>query len=429
MKTVFRTLQYRNFRLFFAGQSISLIGTWMQQVAMGWLVYRLTNSPFLLGVVGFSSQIPTFIISPFAGVAVDRWSRHRIIIITQTLSMIQALILAVLTLKGIIAVWHIIALGVLLGCVNALDIPARQSFVVEMVEKKENLANAIALNSLTFNAARLVGPSIAGFLIAIAGEGVCFLVNSVSFLAVIASLFAMNTPRGATRARDSHIMEGLKEGFLYAFGFAPMRFILLLLGVVSLMGSSCMVLLPVFARDVLKGGPDTLGFLTASSGIGALAATLYLASRRSVVGLGRMIPVASSVFAVSLVIFSLSHMLIVSLLLLVLAGFGMMTHMAASNTILQTIADDDKRGRVMSFYTMSFMGMAPLGSLLSGFLASRIGATNTLIIGSVVCFLASIIFAGKLPLLRKLIHPIYRKIGILPEVASGIGSASPMVSR
>ena len=426
IETIFRTLRYRNFRLFFAGQSVSLIGTWMQIIAMSWLVYRLTNSPFLLGVVGFLSQIPSFILSPFAGVAADRWNRHRILIITQTLSMIQAFILAILTITHTINIWHVVILSTILGCVNSLDIPARQSFIVEMVEKRENLGNAIALNSLMFNAARLVGPSIAGVIIAFSGEGVCFFINGVSFLSVIASLLAMNVRPHRIKPVSRRIREELKEGIVYVLGFPPIKFILSLLGLISVMGMSYAVLMPVFVRDILKGGPGTFGMLMASSGIGALAATAYLASRKSVIGLSRMIPIASSVFALGLVVFSLSRNILLSSLLLVIIGFGFMAHMAVSNIILQTIVDDDKRGRVMSFYTMAFMGTAPLGSLLAGILASRIGATNTLIIGGVCCLAGSIVFAGKLPAMRKFIHPIYKKMGIIPEVASGITAATGM---
>lgn len=421
---LFRALKYRNFRLFFAGQSVSLIGTWMQAIAMSWLVYRMTNSAFMLGVVGFSSQIPTFIVSPFAGPIADRFNRHKILVITQVLSMVQALLLAVLTLSGLIQVWHIIALGIFLGCINAIDIPARQSFVVEMVEKKENLGNAIAINSMMFNAARLVGPAIAGILIAMVGEGVCFLINAVSFIAVIWSLFAMRIVKRTTERGPSDILHGLKEGFSYTFGFPPIRFILSLLAVISLTGTSYAVLMPVFAKDILKGGPQTLGLLMAGGGIGAMAATVYLASRRTIVGLGRLIPVSSVIFSIGIIFFAFSHNTILSVLLLAFAGFGFMTHMAASNTIVQTITDDDKRGRVMSFYTMAFMGMTPIGSLLAGFLASKIGAANTLILGAVCGIAASAVFATKLPIIKKLVHPIYRKIGIIPEVASGIGTAA-----
>ena len=429
LKTVFRALRYRNFRLFFFGQSISLVGTWMQMIAMGWLVYRMTNSPFLLGIVGFASQIPMLILGPFAGVIVDRYDRHKILLITQVLSMAQALILAALTITGNVAVWHVVTLGAILGCVNALDIPARQSFIVEMVERKENLANAIALNSFMFNSARLVGPSVAGIVISFVGEGMCFLFNGLSFITVIISLLAMRLKKRPNVTGDSEIMKKMKEGFLYSFNCVPIRLILLLLGVTSLMGMSYVVLMPVFARDVLHGNSSTLGFLMAAGGIGALISTIYLASRKSILGLGRMIPISSAIFAMSLVVFSLSHTLWISIIILIFTGFGLMTHMAASNIIMQTIVDDDKRGRVMSLYAVAFMGTAPFGSLIAGYLASSIGASLTLMIGGSFCMFASIYFASQLSLLSKIIHPIYRKIGIIPEVASGIGAATRLSAQ
>lgn len=415
---VFRALRYRNFKVFFIGQGISLIGTWMQYVAMSWLVYRMTNSALMLGVVGFASQIPAFILSPFTGVLADRHNRHKILLFTQALAMLQAFILAFLTLTGNIAVWHIVVMGIFLGCVNALDIPARHSFILEMVEGKENLGNAIALNSMMFNMARLIGPSIAGVLIAIAGEGVCFLINAISYIAVIASLLAMKMPArdNEKKEADYSMFEDLREGFNYAFGFVPIKAILFLLGIISLMGMSYAVLMPVFAKDILHGGPHTLGFLMGAVGIGSLAGTIYLASKKNIITLGRMLPAAAGIFGLSIIIFSFSHNLVFSLTLLFFSGFGIMVQMAASNTILQTIVDDDKRGRIMSFYTMAFMGMAPFGSLFSGMLASRIGVSNTLIISGSCCILAAVIFSFNLPSLRKIVRPIYVKIGIVSEI-------------
>ncbi|MFH1189928.1 MAG: MFS transporter [Candidatus Omnitrophota bacterium] len=429
LQNIFRTLRYRNFRIFFIGQNISLIGTWMHTVAMGWLVYRLTNSALLLGVVAFSSQIPAFILSPLGGVAADRFDRRKLLVVTQALSSAQALTLAALTLTGHIQVWHIIALGAVMGCINSFDIPARQSFLVEMVEKKENLGNAIALNSLMFNASRLIGPSIAGPVIAVFGEGVCFLIDGISFFAVLWSLLLMRIKRRAPRPGRIAVLKELKEGFRYTFGFEPIRLILSLLSVISVMGMAYVVLMPVFAKDILKGGPETLGFLMASVGVGAAAATIYLASRKSILGLSRLIPVSASVFAAGLILFSLSRTFWISMVVLAVSGFGIMVNMAVCNTILQTISDDDKRGRVMSFYTMSFIGMAPIGSLAAGALAGRIGVTGTLIAGGTVCIAASILFAGKLSVIRKLINPIYRKIGIIPEIAAGINTASELVAR
>lgn len=386
----------------------------MQQIAMSWLVYRLTNSAFLLGMVGFLSQISSFLLAPFTGVLIDRWNRHRILVVTQTLSMVQALTLALLDLTGLIAVYHIMLLSAFLGMVNSLDMPARQAFVVDMVEKREDLGNAIALNSFLFNGARLVGPSIGGILISILGEGVCFLLNGISFFAVIIALLAMNIPRKKIEITHSHVLKGLKEGFRYGLGFSPIRTILFFLGWISLVGTASTTLMPIFAKDILHGNPSTLGFLMAASGVGALVGALYLASRRSVLGLGKLIAIAAAIFGIGLISFSFSRILSLSLLLLVFVGFGWMIQMASSNTVLQTMVDDDKRGRVMSLYVMAFMGMAPFGSLLGGSLASKIGAPDTLIIGGLSCILGSFLFIKKLPMLREMVRPIYIRKGIIP---------------
>lgn len=426
MRRILRALQHRNYRLFFGGQGISLIGTWLTRVATSWLVYRLTDSALLLGVVGFAGQIPTFLLAPLAGVLVDRWNLHRILVITQALSMIQSFLLAILALTGVITVWHIIILNVFQGLINAFDTPARQAFVVEMVEDKKDLANAIALNSSMFNAARLLGPAVAGVLIAAVGEGICFLIDGVSYLAVIASLLAMTIATRKTAKAAPEVLHGLREGYNYAFGFAPIRAILLFLALVSLMGMPYTVLMPVMAKDVLHGEAHTLGFLTAAAGMGALAGAVYLASRKSVLGLGKIIALAGSGFGLALAAFSLSRRLWLSLLLMLLTGFGMMVHMASSNTVLQTIVDDDKRGRVMSFYAMAFLGMAPFGSLFAGGLASKIGAPMTILIGGVACIFGAIIYARKLPSLREKIRPIYVRMGIIPEVAWGIQAATQL---
>ena len=415
LNLIFRALSHRNYRLFFGGQSISLIGTWMQQIAVNWLTFRLTHSPFLLGVVGFTSRIPTFLFASFAGVLADRWNRHRILVVTQILSMIQALILALLVLTETIAIWHLLVLSFCLGLINALDIPTRQSFVVEMVENQGDLGNAIALNSSMVNGARLVGPSIAGILIAAVGEGICFLLNGLSFLAVIASLLAMKLRPKKIEQQRTPVWLGLREGFAYAFGFPPIRSVLLLLALVSLMGMPYMVLMPVFAKQILHGGPQTLGFLMAATGCGALAGAIFLASRKSVLGLGKMIVIASALFGVGLIIFSMSRVLWLSLCLMMVSGFGMMVQMTSSNTILQTIVEEDKRGRVMSLYTMAFMGMVPFGNLFGGSLASAIGAPETIMIGGVSCIVGSILFAAKLPSLRTMTRPIYIKKGIILE--------------
>ena len=422
LRLILRAFRYRNYRLFFGGQSISLIGTWMQQIAMSWLVYRMTGSVFLLGVVGFASQIPVSILAPFAGVLADRWDRYRILIATQALAMAQAVVVYLLVATGRIEVWQIVGLSVFLGVVNAFDVPARQAFVFDLVERREELGNAIALNSLMFNAARLVGPSVAGMMIAISGEKTCFLVNAVSYSIVIIALFAMRlAPMKAVR-HDSHIIHGLKEGIVYALRSVPIRSILLLLGLISLAGVPYAVLMPVVATEILGGGPQVFGFLVAASGLGALIGALYLASRRTIVGFGSMIALAAGLF-----LFSLSRVLILSLALMVLVGLSMMVQIASSNTILQTIVDDDKRGRVMSFYTMAFLGTAPFGSLLVGGLASRIGVPYTLMIGGIACVAGSVLFAINLPSLRKAIHPIYARMGIVAEVSTGIQSASELI--
>ncbi|MDD5546130.1 MAG: MFS transporter [Candidatus Omnitrophica bacterium] len=388
----FRTLKLRNFRLFFMGQSISLIGTWMQSVAMSWLVYRMTGSTLLLGIVAFCSQIPTFILSPFAGVFADRYNRHRIVITTQALSMIQAFILAYLTLTGKIQVWEIIALALFLGCVNAVDIPTRQSFLIDMVEKKEMLGNAIALNSAIFNGARLIGPTAAGILVALAGEGICFLINGITFLAVIASLLMMKLTPKEEKGKEMHVLRELKEGVEYAFGSKSIRMILFLLSIISMLGMSYVVLMPVFAADIHHGGSLTLGVLMAAIGVGALIATLYLASRKTPPTLERGIPIAAAIFAAGVILFALSRVLWVSIILLVVTGFGFLATTASSNTLIQTNVDDDKRGRVMSFYVMAFMGMAPIGSLLAGALASKMGAPDALMLGGALCLFATFVF-------------------------------------
>lgn len=415
-----RAMRSRNYRLFFIGQSISLTGTWLTRIATSWLVYRLTNSALLLGAVAFAGQIPTFLFAPLGGVLVDRLDRHRILLITQTLAMVQSFLLAYLALTETIGVWQILVLNAFQGGINALDTPARQAFVVEMVEDRADLPNAIALNSVMVNGARLFGPSVAGLLIATVGEGGCFLLDGFSYLAVIGSLAAMTLrPRGSA-SRKGQILEGVKEGFAYAFGFAPVRAIILLLGLVSLMGMPYTVLLPVFARDILQGGPTELGFLAAAPGVGALVGGVYLASRRTVLGLGRIIAIAGIIFSVALVAFSMSRVFWLSLLLLLVAGFGMIAQTAASNTILQTIVEEDKRGRVSSVYTMAFMGMVPFGSLLAGGLAGEIGPAHTLLLGGGCCLLGSALFATRLRALRRMVRPIYVRMGIIPEAVAAI---------
>jgi MFS family permease len=409
-----RALRHRNFRLFFSGQTISLIGTWMTRVATGWLVYRLTGSALLLGTVSFAGQIPTFLVAPFAGVWVDRLDRRQVLVWTQTLSMVQSLALAWLTLSGGITIPLLLALSVMQGIINAFDMPGRQSFMIKMVDDKRDLQNAIAINSSMVNLARLIGPSLAGMLIAISSEGWCFLIDGISYIGVIASLLMMRLHDPVLEHKTTSMLFELKAGWTYVAGFLPIRTILLLFAVVSLMGMPFVVLMPIFAKTVLRGGPYTLGFLMGSMGLGALFSALSLAVRRNVRGLVRMIPIAASVFGLGLIGFGLSQVLWLSMIAVFVAGMGMMQGMAASNTVIQTIVTDDKRGRVMSYYTMAFMGMAPFGSLLAGSMAHKMGAQSTVILNGVVVLLGAAWFATRLPALRSQIRPIYQEMGIIP---------------
>lgn len=421
-----RALRSRNYRLFFTGQSVSLIGTWMTQVATSWLVYRLSGSAWLLGIVGFASRIPTFFLAPFAGVWVDRWNRHHTLVVTQILSMLQSFALAGLALAGIITIREVIWLGLAQGVINAFDMPARQAFVIQMVEDRADLGNAIALNSSMVNAARLLGPSIAGVIIAAVGEGYCFLIDGFSYLAVIASLLAMRMALVQQRSAQKPVWHELKEGWSYVTHFVPIRSILLLLALISLVGMQYTVLMPIFAGEVLHGGAHTLGFLMGASGVGALAGAMFLATRKNVLGLGRFVAFAAAAFGTGLIGLGLSRSLWLSLVLMLFVGGAMMTQMAASNTILQTIVEDDKRGRVMSFYSMSFLGMAPFGSLLAGALAHRIGAPRTVMISGTICIVGAGWFASQLSAMREFVRPIYRSLGIIPEIATGIQNASAL---
>ncbi|HWQ62539.1 MAG TPA: MFS transporter [Negativicutes bacterium] len=398
--SILRALQHRNFRLFFAGQGVSLMGTWMQILAMSWLVYRLTGSPFLLGAVNFFSQVPSLILGPVAGVVSDRFNRHKVIIWTQIFSMLQAATVAGLVLTESINIWQLMLLSLCLGCINAFDMPARQSFVIEMIEDRRDLSNAIALNSMLFNLARLVGPSVAGLLVALVGEGVCFLFNALSFLAVIASLVAMRVRPHAAALQDRKGLQELREGYQYAFRAPHIRYLLLLTAVMSLMGLSFTVLMPVFAGDIFAGGPQTMGYLMAAMGLGAVCGSFYLASRPTAGGLEKVIPAAAALFGTTLVIFSFTRHIAAGLAVLFFAGLTMIMYISSTNTLLQTVVDDDKRGRVMSLYTMAFMGMAPLGSLFSGSLATHIGTPETVLLGGVVCIAGGILFASRLPAMR-----------------------------
>jgi len=415
IRSIGRALAHPNYRLFFTGQSISLIGTWLTRVATAWLVYRLTGSAWMLGVVGFAGQFPTFLLAPIAGVWVDRWNRHRVLVVTQILAAVQSGLLAYLTLRHIVTIPHIVLLSIFQGVINALDMPARQSFVVDMIgNNREDLPNAIALNSSMFNGARLIGPSIAGILISWVGEGWCFFIDAVSYLAVIASLLLMHVAVSQRPRAEASVTREIREGYRYVAGFTPIRSVLLLLALVSLLGFPYTVLMPIMAAQVLHGGAHTLGFLMAASGVGALAGALYLASRSSVLGLGSLIARSAVGFGIGLILFSLSRNVWLSMALMAVCGLTMILQMAASNTVIQTLVDDDKRGRVMSFYSMAFFGTAPLGSLFAGTVATWIGVPRTILLGGAACALAAFGFWRALPHIRRAARPVYERLGILP---------------
>lgn len=425
---MFRALRSRNYRLFFVGQGISLIGTWMQQIALSWLVYRLTDSVFLLGAVTFSSQIPSFLLGPFAGVLADKFNRHKVLLVTQTLSMLQASTLATLVLTNTIEIWHVLALSAVLGTINGFDIATRQAFVVELVERREDMSNAIALNSSLFNMARLIGPTVAGLLIAVVGEGICILINAISYIAVIGSLLMLRLKPFERVQQQRKVWQSLKDGFQYAFGFPPIRALITIVALLSLFGMPFTVLLPVFARDILQGGANTLGYLMGASGFGALSGALFLAQRKSVEGLGKVIIFTMLLFGTALIAFSFSEVFLLSLVLMLFSGFGMIVTMASCNTLLQTIVDDDKRGRVMSLYATAFMGMAPIGSMLAGSVAEQVGVAYTLAGCGALCAASVLPFAYNRPKLRRMVQPIYERLGIVPQIATGLQSASNLTA-
>jgi MFS family permease len=417
LSRAWRALRHRNFRLFFTGQSVSLIGTWMTRIATSWLVYRLTGSAVLLGVVGFVGQIPTFLLAPFAGVWVDRLNRRNVLVWTQVLAAIQSLILAALTLSKVITISEILVLSAFQGLINAFDMPGRQAFLIEMVEDRKDLGNAIAINSSMVNVARLIGPTIAGLVIAASSEGYCFLIDGMSYLAVIASLLLMQIVPPAivlNQARPSMMIQ-MREGWDFVVSFIPIRSILLLFAITSLMGIPFTVLMPIFASKVLHGGPHTLGFLMGAAGTGALVAALSLAFRRSVVGLTKIVPMAAMTFGTGLILFGLSHVLWLSMSMMLIVGFGMMMGMASSNTIIQTLVKENMRGRVMSYYTMAFVGMAPFGSLLAGGLAHWFSAPIAITLTGSCCIVGGLWFSTQLPAMRRVMRPIYVEMGLLRD--------------
>ena len=420
IKGIFSSLHSRNYRLYFTGQSVSLIGTWMQNIALSWLVYRLTGSVFLLGLIGFTSQIPTFVLAPFTGVLTDRYNRLTIMILTQVFFMLQALTIAILVLFNLVEVWHIIALSLVFGIITAFDAPARQSLVVDLIDKPEDLGNAIALNSAIFNGGRLIGPAIAGITIALVGEGICFLINAISFVAVITALLHIKIPAKQAILHRVKFKKSFSEGFHYTFQSVPIRTLIILLADLSLVGLSFVVLLPAYAKEVLHGNSDTLGYLMSAMGAGALIGAFYMASRKSVLGLGKIIPRSVGLLGLSIVLASFSGKLPFSLIVLFFGGLSMILSLSSINTMLQTIADEDKRGRVMSFYAMALMGTSPIGNLLAGSIASGIGIPQTLLIGGTITIASGIWFRLNLQSLRKFIRPIYVTKGILPSLTDDI---------
>jgi MFS family permease len=396
-----RSLHARNYRLYFTGQGLSLIGTWMQRVAMAWLVYRLTGSALVLGVVGFAGRIPTLLLAPFAGVAADRWPRRRILYTTQSLSMLQAALLAGLVLSGAVEVWHVVALATALGVLDAFDIPARQSFFVQLIDDPADLGNAIALNSSVFNAARLVGPAVAGVLIAAVGEGWVFGLNALTYLSMLLALAAMRVAPATASTGGASVLRNLREGFAFAWTYPAIRAVLLLVTTVSFFAVPFVVLMPVFATEVLGGGPGTLGVLMTAQGAGALAGALLLAARETTTGLGRIIGLAASLFGAGLLAFGLSPWLWLSIPVLVVAGAGLMVQSAAANTFLQSTVGEAMRGRIMSLYTMAFIGTLPLGSLYAGWMAEHVGAPLTVALGGAIAMAAATAFRRALPALRE----------------------------
>ncbi len=405
----FRAFYSRNYRVYFIGQSISLIGTWMQRVAMGWLIYRLTNSAFLLGLIGFTSLAPTFFIGLLGGVLADRWSRHRLLIITQSLAMVQAFILAVLTLSGVIQVWHIIVLSIYLGIVTAIDAPVRQAFIVQLVDRREDLSNAIALNSTGFHIAQLIGPSLAGILSAAYGEGICFLLNAIAFTAVLFSLFIIRIRTALRVPARQRVLKNLAEGLRYSWNYLPIRVFVILQVMFGLFGFPYSTVMPIFARDMLSGGADTLGYLMAAAGTGAITGSLFLASRTGAVGMGRLIPVSVSIFGLGIVAFSQSTTMFISLGIVAIVGGSQQLILAGSNTVVQTVVDEDKRGRVMSLFMIAGLGVAPFGNLLTGSVAELIGAPTTLAINGSILLLSVVYFALRMPKVRAAARSAYER--------------------
>jgi MFS family permease len=423
-KQIFTSLHSRNYKLYFYGQIISLVGSFIQQIAMSWLVYRITGSVLMLATVTFVSQIPSFFISPVSGVIADRFEKRKLLILTQSLFMLQAFIMAALVLGNLIEPWHIIALSLFLGFIQAMDMPARQAITIELVDRKEDIGNAIALNSAMFNSARLIGPSIGGFLIAIFGEGLCFLINGLSYIAVLFSLYKIISKPVEKSIEKKNIRQDINEGFKYATRSVPIRSALIMLGIVSFFGFSLLVFLPPFAKDILKGNSNTLGFMMSAFGAGALVAALYLAARKSVVGLGKIIMLSVLIMGISLIALFFVHVSRVAYIIGFPLGFTLIASVASLNTQLQTLSDEKFRGRVMSLYAMSLMGVTPIGALILGYLEKFIGIQGLFLINGIVLILIALVYEYYWPVIRKHMRKIYVEKGILPEIAIGIQSVN-----
>jgi MFS family permease len=413
LSNVFASLRSRNYRLYFIGQGISLIGTWMQNIALSWLVYRLTDSIFLLGVIGFTSHIPTFILAPFAGVLTDRFNRLRIMTAAQVFFMLQALTMTILVLFNLIEVWHIVTLSIVFGIISAFDAPARQSLVVDLIDDPRNLGNAIALNSALFNGARLIGPAIAGITIAAVGEGFSFLINTVSYVAVIGALIMVKVPARINKPPETEFGKSFAEGFRYTFRTVPIRVLILILAILSLFGFPFIVLLPAYAKEILHGGSETLGFLMSGLGAGALTGAIIMAARKTIMGLGKLITIHVVIMGLAVIMASFSSHIVFSLVFFYLGGISMILSLAAINTMIQSLADEDKRGRVMSFYAMALMGTMPIGNLLGGAVASVIGIRETMIIGGIVTVISAFWFEHNRRSMKSTIRTIYRDKGLV----------------
>jgi MFS family permease len=416
LSAIFSSLHSKNYRLYFIGQGISLIGTWMQNIALSWLIYRITGSVFLLGLIAFTSQIPMFILSPLTGVLTDRFNKLKIMTLAQVFFMLQALFMSLLVLFHVVEVWHIIALSLFFGIISAFEAPARQSLVVDLIDSSKDLGNAIALNSALFNAARLIGPAIAGITIAAVGEGICFLINAISYLGVITALLFVSLPARALKKPESDFKKSFSEGFHYTFGSVPIRTLIVMLAILSLFNFPFIVLLPAYAKEILLGGSDTLGFLMSGLGAGALTGALIMAARKTVIGLGKIISVNVVILGLAVMFSSFSKQLGLSLFIFYFGGLSMILSLAAINTMIQTLAEEDKRGRVMSFYAMALMGTVPIGNLLAGSLASAIGIPNTLLFGGVVTILSAIWFERSRKFMRESVRHIYMSKGIISGI-------------